>query len=796
MKLKLRISIIIKNNKRIDMSRNWNFSKTKGIMKFIVSFFLLGSFISCQQTNEDLTETPLKIWFKQPTAKWNQGLPIGNGSLGAMIYGKPNKEIICLNEETIWTGGKDYNRDKKDAGKYIDTIQKLLFAEAYMDAEALVQDKILTNRLSKGKNTYQMLGNLFVESEGLDSIVNYTRELDINKSVATTKFENEGVTYTRNYFSSFPDKAMVYKYTANKEGKINIASWVKRNEQTKISVTEDRIEFSEHVGNGHGVKFHAIVHFETKGGTSKVENGKLVISHADEVLIKVVASSNYRGLDPENDTKNTLNRIAEVSYKDLLNKHVSDYQSLFNRLSFKISDSTGDEFPTDVRLKKVKKGATDNYLTQLQYHFGRYLLISSSRPGNLPANLQGIWANGFTPPWNSDYHININVQMNYWMAEMTNLTECHEPFLDYIDNLREMGRLTAQRTYNARGFVAHHTSDAWYTTAAFGKARYGMWPMGAAWCCQHLFTHYEYTEDKEYLKNKAYPIMKEAALFFVDFMVKDPKTGLLVTGPSVSPENNFLTKDGKKGTLNMGPTMDREIVFELFNNCIKAADILNIDRDFSAILKRKIKQMPPLKIGSDGRLLEWVEELEEAEPGHRHISHLYALHPSNQISKSKTPELFEAAKKTIAGRLSKGGGHTGWSRAWIINFYARLLEGDKAYENILALQRKSTLPNLLDVHPPFQIDGNFGVVSGITEMLLQSHNDEVHILPALPSAWVSGSIQGIVAKKGFEIDMKWEENKLKTLVVISKLGNTLNLRYNNEVKKIETKKGDVLEFNY
>ena len=763
-------------------------------MKHILLFILLITLFSCNQTKQEKEVSPLKIWFKQPTTKWNHGLPIGNGNLGAMIYGTPKKEIICLNEETIWTGGKDYNRDKKDAGKHIVAIQKLLFDKKYMEAEAMVQDKILADRLPTGTDTFQMLANLFIETPNLDSISNYKRELDINKSIVTTNFKNDDVQYIRTYFSSFPDKVMVYKFTADKKGKINISSWVKRNEQTEISVSENSIEFSEHVGNGHGVKFHAIVDFETKGGTSEVKDGKLSISNADEVLVKVVASSDYRTLNPEKENNEILNKIEEVSYEKLLERHISDYQSLFDRLSFKISENKEDEFPTDVRLNKVKKGAPDNYLTQLQYQFGRYLLISSSRPGNLPANLQGIWANGFTPPWNSDYHININIQMNYWMAEMTNLAECHEPFLDYIDNLREMGRITAQKTYNARGFVAHHTSDAWHSTAAFGKARYGMWPMGAAWSCQHLFTHYEYTEDKEYLKNKAYPIMKEAALFFVDFMVKDPKTGLLVTGPSISPENNFLTKDGKCATLNMGPTMDRAIIFELFNNCIKAAKKLNIDEDFSTILKNKIAQMPLLKVGKDGRLLEWAEELEEAMPGHRHISHLYALHPSNQISKSKTPALFEAAKKTIAGRLSKGGGHTGWSRAWIINFYARLLEGDKSYENIVALQRKSTLPNLLDVHPPFQIDGNFGVVSGITEMLMQSHNNEVHLLPALPSAWKSGNIKGIVAKKGFEIDMTWELWELKTLTIKSKLGNTLNLRYNDNVKEIETEKGETLEF--
>ena len=778
------------------MSRRCIFSKTNIVTKLFVSFFLLITFISCEKSKKESPKSPLKIWFNQPTTKWNQGLPIGNGNLGAMIYGTPKKEIICLNEETIWTGGKDYNRDKKDAGKHIAAIQKLLFDEKYMEAEAMVQDKILADRLPTGTDSYQMLANLFIETLNLDSVSNYKRELDINKSVVTTKFKNDDVQYTRTYFSSFPDKAMVYKFTADQQGKINISSSVKRNKQTKISVSKNRIEFSEHVGNGHGVKFHAIVNFETKGGTSEVKDGKLIISNADEVQIKVVASSNYRGLDPEKENIKAINKIVKTSYQELLDRHIADYESLFHRLSFKLSESKGDEFPTDVRLKKVKKGATDNYLTQLQYQFGRYLLISSSRPGTLPANLQGIWAKGFTPPWNSDYHTNINVQMNYWMAEMTNLAECHEPFLEYIDGLREMGRITAKKTYNARGFVVHHTSDIWHSTAAFGKARYGMWPMGAAWCCEHLFTHYEYTEDTEYLKNKAYPIMREAALFFVDFMVKDPKTGLLVTGPSISPENNFITKDGEKATLNMGPAMDREIVFELFNNCIKAAEILNIDTDFSNILKSKIKQMAPLEIGKDGRLLEWVGELKEAAPGHRHISHLYALHPSNQISKSKTPELFEAAKKTIAGRLAKGGGHTGWSRAWIINFYARLLEGEKAHNNILALQRKSTLPNLLDVHPPFQIDGNFGVVSGITEMLMQSHNDEVHLLPALPSAWASGSIKGIVAKKGFEIDMNWELGKLKTLVVTSKLGNVLKLRYNDEVKEIETKKGEVLKFDY
>jgi alpha-L-fucosidase 2 len=413
----------------------------------------------------------------------------------------------------------------------------------------------------------------------------------------------------------------------------------------------------------------------------------------------------------------------------------------------------------------------------------------------MPANLQGIWVDGFTPPWNSDYHININIQMNYWLAEITNLTECHVPFLEYVGELREMGRLTAKETYGCRGFVAHHTSDAWYPTSCFGNAQYGMWPMGAGWACEHLFTHYEFTEDKDFLKDYGYPVMKEAATFFVDLLVPDPKTGLLVSGPSISPENRFLTSNGEMATMNMGPTMDKAIIFELFNNCIKSAKILGIDTSFADTLKQKLSQMPPLQIGSDGRLMELVEEFEEPEPGHRHISHLFALHPSNQVTKQHTPELFEAAKKTIEYRLANGGGHTGWSRAWIINFWARLFEGNKAYENVLALQRKSTWSNLFDNHPPFQIDGNFGVVSGITEMLMQSHAGEVHILPSLPDAWPSGKINGIVARGGFVVDIKWNEGKLTNLKVKSRLGNKLKLHYGTIRKELELDKGETIFLN-
>ena len=755
-----------------------------GLMAFLM--------LACHSGTQESIKVPLEIWFEHPTAKWNEGLPIGNGRLGAMLYGTPAKEIICLNEETIWSGEKDYNADKKGGAKYIAEAQQLIFDQEYAKAEALLVDKVMGERLPSGTITYQMLADLFVERDDVGEVSDFRTGLNLNTASTLTSFVSNGITFKRESFSSTPAQAMVFKYTVDQKGAINLKFSVKRTNKTTIELSDNRIVFSEHVGNGFGVKFHAIISVEAKNGVALVEDGKLCVKEADEVILRVVAASDYNQENPQQTCEEEMNAALTQSYDALFESHVAEYKAYFDRVSFKIADVVKDTIPTDVRLQNIKAGDIDNYVTEVQYQYGRYLLLSSSRPGTMPANLQGIWVNAFDPPWNSDYHININIQMNYWPAEMTNLSECHEPMLKYVGDLREMGRLTAKETYGVGGFVAHHTSDAWMMTRSFGKPNYGMWPMGAAWCCQHLYTHYEYTEDKDYLRNFAYPVMKEAAQFFVEYMVKNPKTGQLVSGPSISPENKFITKDGKVSTINMGPTMDRAIIFELFSNCISSAAILNMDEGFVAILKGKMAQMPPLQIGSDGRLMEWTEEFEEENPGHRHISHLYALHPSNQITQSRTPELFAAAKKTIEYRLSHGGGHTGWSRAWIINFWARLLEPEKAFENIIALQQKSTLPNLLDLHPPFQIDGNFGVVSGITEMLMQSHDEEINLLPALPAAWTNGEIKGIVARGGFELDLVWNQGQLQSVKVLSKLGNDLKLRYGATVKNYTTTKGEVL----
>ncbi len=768
----------------------------KSISKLSIIPLVIVLFMACSNSDKKVKEQPLKIWFEQATQKWNEGLPIGNGSLGAMIYGTAAQEVICLNEETIWTGEKRYDRDNLKAGPdVIKKIQGMVFEGKYVDAEDYLTTNLLAERFPTGTMTNQMLANFYIEREGMDSVSNFRRELDLNTAVQTTQFEKDGVSYRRECFSSFPAKAVVLKYSADKPKALNLSASIKRTENTNIELSETGIQFSEHVGNGVGVKFYATIDFETIGGTAEVKDGKIVIADADELIIRIVAASDYRGGQPEKICKDNLAHVLSSTYNELYKEHVADYRSLFKRLDFTISENDGEDLPTDKRLQKVKEGTVDNYLTQLQYQFGRYLLISSSRPGTMPANLQGIWVDGFNPPWNADYHININIQMNYWMAEMTNLAECHEPFLKFIGDLREMGRITAREAYGCGGFVAHHTSDAWYATAAFGRARYGMWPMGAAWCCQHLYTHYEYTEDKEFLATQAYPIMKEAAQFFVDFMITDPKSGMLVTSPSVSPENNFFTDDKEVATVSYGCTMDRAIIMELYRNCISSAEILGINDAFIDTLKSQLENIPPLKVGSDGRLMEWMEEFDEPYPGHRHISHLYALHPSNQISKERTPELFDAAKKTIEYRLANGGGHTGWSRAWIINFWARLLEAEKAHENIIALQQKSTLPNLLDVHPPFQIDGNFGVVSGITEMLMQSHDGKINLLPALPAAWPNGSIKGLRARGGFEVDIEWENSQLKTASIRAINDGEFRIYSNGSLSEVFTlKKGESMKW--
>lgn len=732
------------------------------------------------------------LWYTNSAENFNSALPVGNGRIGGMVYGRTEHELIQLNEDSVWSGGKR-NRNNPDALEALTEIRELLKQERIPEAEDIALRKL--QGLSPESRHYMPLGNLYIDMKLDGRAKEYKRGLDLANAVAFTEFLSGDTKYRREVFVSEPDNVMIV-HIAAENGTVELSAYLDgRNGyyDDNRPVSKNMIMFSGGSGGKEGLFFAAVLSAFAQGGTVYTEGNKLIIKDAEEATIVLGARSSYYAYEAFEDAAvMDVEYALECSYDELRYRHECDYRDLFDRVSFKLNDNSdeGSSLPTDERIMRMRgddfddkecdSHIHDNGLMVLYFNFARYLMISGSRPGTLPLNRQGIWNQDMNPELGARFAVNINTEMNYWCAESCNLSECHEPLFDLIEKVRESGRVTAREMYDCSGFVCHHNTDLWGDSAPQDTCMSStVWPMGAAWLCLHIFEHFEYTQDINFLKEKYY-LMREAAEFFTEYLIEDSE-GRLVTCPSVSPENTYLTKSGVRGCLCMGPSMDSQIITVLFNNVIKSSEILDTDHKFADKLKAMLEKLPKPEIGKYGQIKEWAVDYDEVEIGHRHISQLFALHPADLITPYKTPKLADAARATLIRRLIHGGGHTGWSRAWIANMWARLYDSDMVYENLQKLIAYSTDPNMFDTHPPFQIDGNFGGASAMTEALLQSHSGEINLLPALPSEWKNGEIRGLRAKGGFEISIKWEDCKLKTAEIKSLCGNKCVVRPNTIV---------------